>query len=103
MGNISFEEFAKRNLVGTVDVIGERIQAGIEAGADYGIICIPGLAYDLDPLHLFEEGVIAKLSQSLLGTWDEIACCVSWTQSHIPVPRTRAMSVMTNGRSRLPS
>ncbi len=48
--------------MGTPDVIAERIQAGIEAGADYGIIYIHGLAYDLDPLHLFEEAVIAKLA-----------------------------------------
>jgi len=63
MGNVSYEDFAKAHIVGTVDEIGERIQAGIEAGADYGIIYIPGLAYDLDPLHLFEEGVIAKLAK----------------------------------------
>ncbi len=61
LGNISYEEFSKANVVGTVDTLAERIQAGIEAGADYGIIYIPGLAYDLDPLHLLEEGVIAKL------------------------------------------
>jgi len=59
--NISYEEFAKGNWVATTDVIAERIQAGIDAGADYGIIYIHGLAYDLDPLHRFEEGVIAKL------------------------------------------
>lgn len=33
----------------------------MDAGADSDIIYIPGLAYDLEPLHLFEEGVIAKL------------------------------------------
>jgi F420-dependent oxidoreductase-like protein len=61
MGNMSYENFAKENIVGTVDEIGEHVNASIDAGADYGIIYIPGLAYDLDPLHLFEEGVIAKL------------------------------------------
>jgi F420-dependent oxidoreductase-like protein len=61
MGNMSFGDFAKENIVGTVDEIGERIQMGIEAGADYGIIYIPGLAYDLDPMHRFEESVIAKI------------------------------------------
>ncbi len=63
MGNVSYADFAKSNVVGTADVIAERIQAGIEAGANYGIVYIPGLAYDLDPLHLFEEGVIAKLGK----------------------------------------
>ena len=63
MGNMSYEAFSKDNHVGTVDVIAERIQAGIEAGADYGIIYIPGLAYDIEPLHMFEEGVIAPLAK----------------------------------------
>ncbi len=62
MGNMSYENFAKDNIVGTVDEIGERIQKAIDAGADYGIIYIPGIAYDLDPLRLFEEEVIAKIS-----------------------------------------
>lgn len=61
MGNISYEEFAKGYRVGTVDQLAEQVQAAIAAGADYGIIYIPGLAYDLDPLHMFEEGVIAKI------------------------------------------
>jgi F420-dependent oxidoreductase-like protein len=61
MGNISYADFAKGYFVGTVDELGERARSCIEAGADYGIINIPGLAYDLDPLHRFEEGVIAKL------------------------------------------
>jgi F420-dependent oxidoreductase-like protein len=59
--NISFAEFAKGHLVATPDVIAERIQAGIDAGADYGIVYIPGLAYDLEPMHRFEHEVIAKL------------------------------------------
>ncbi len=63
MGNVSYEDFAKGHLVGTVDDINERIQSGIDAGADYGIIYIPGLAYDLEPLHHFEEGVISKLGK----------------------------------------
>ncbi len=63
MGNRSFEDFAKDNQVGTVDVIAERIQACIDAGADYGIIYIPGLAYDHDPMHLFEEEIVAKFAR----------------------------------------
>ncbi len=61
MGNMSYKDFAGDNVVGTTDDIAERVQAAIDAGADYGIVYIPGLAYDLDPLHMFEEGVIAKL------------------------------------------
>lgn len=63
LGNISYEDFAKGNIVGTVDLIGERIQAAIDAGIDYAICYIPGLAYDLDPLHLMEEGVVTKLGK----------------------------------------
>ena len=58
---LTWEEFSGDNIVGTIDEIGERIQAAIEAGANYSIVYIPGLAYDLDPLHLFEESVIAKV------------------------------------------
>jgi len=61
MGNVSYGDFAKDKYIGTVDHIAESIQKSIDAGADYGIVYIPGLAYDFDPLHLFEEGVIAKL------------------------------------------
>jgi len=32
----------------------------VDAGIDYAINYIPGLAYDLDPMHLFEEEVIAR-------------------------------------------
>ncbi|MGI8486231.1 MAG: LLM class F420-dependent oxidoreductase [Thermomicrobiales bacterium] len=61
MGNMSYKDFAADNVVGTTDDIAERVQKAIDAGADYGIVYIPGLAYDLEPLHMFEEGVIAKL------------------------------------------
>jgi alkanesulfonate monooxygenase SsuD/methylene tetrahydromethanopterin reductase-like flavin-dependent oxidoreductase (luciferase family) len=47
--------------VGTPDDLAERIARGIEAGADYVILYVPGLAYDLDPLHLLEEGVVSRL------------------------------------------
>lgn len=61
MGNLSWEQFQKTFIVGTVDDIAARVQAGIDAGADYIINYIPGLAYDLDPLHIYEEGVIPTL------------------------------------------
>jgi hypothetical protein len=34
----------------------------IEAGVDYVIIYIPGLAYDLEPLQRFETEVIPQLA-----------------------------------------
>jgi F420-dependent oxidoreductase-like protein len=63
LGNVSYADFSKSTIVGTVDTIAERIQAGIDAGADYIINYIPGLAYDLEPMHMYEEGVIAKLGK----------------------------------------
>lgn len=62
MGNVSWEDFAKTFVVGTPDVIAERLQQSIEAGADYIITYIPGLAYDLDPMHRFDEEVAPKLA-----------------------------------------
>jgi hypothetical protein len=35
----------------------------IEAGIDYFIIYIPGVAYDLEPLQRFETEVISLLAQ----------------------------------------
>ncbi len=63
MGNISYADFAKGQIVGTTDDLLAHVQKTIEAGANYGIVYIPGLAYDLEPLHHFEEGVIAKLGK----------------------------------------
>ena len=48
--------------VKTTSEIAAAIQAGADAGADYAINYIPGLAYDLDPLHVYEEGVISQLA-----------------------------------------
>jgi len=44
----------------TILEIAERVQEGVDAGIDYAIIYLPGLAYDLDPMHRFEEEVISK-------------------------------------------
>jgi len=57
LGNVSWEDFTKTFIVGTPDVIAERIQQSVDAGADYIITRIPGLAYDLDPLHRFDEEI----------------------------------------------
>ncbi len=62
MGNMSYEDFAKGHRVATVDDLAEWVGRGIEAGADYGIVYIPGLAYDQEPMRMFEEGVIARFA-----------------------------------------
>ena len=61
-GGVDYETFAKGKLIGTADQIGERIQAAVDAGMDYAITYIPGVAYDHDPLHRFAEEVIPKFS-----------------------------------------
>ncbi len=62
LGGVDYETFAKGKLIGTADQIGERIQAAVDAGMDYAIVYIPGVAYDHDPLHRFAEEVIPKFS-----------------------------------------
>ncbi len=60
MNDQSYEFFANDNIVGTPDEIVDRIRQSVDAGIDYAIIYIPGLAYDLDPLHRFEEDIISQ-------------------------------------------
>jgi F420-dependent oxidoreductase-like protein len=62
LGGVDYETFAKGKLIGSADQIGERIQAAVDAGMDYAIVYIPGLAYDHDPMHRFAEEVIPKFS-----------------------------------------
>ncbi|HEV2526937.1 MAG TPA: LLM class F420-dependent oxidoreductase [Thermomicrobiales bacterium] len=62
MGNMSYEDFAKAHHVGTVDDLAELVRSGQDAGVDYAIVYIPGLAYDQEPMRMFEEGVIARFA-----------------------------------------
>jgi alkanesulfonate monooxygenase SsuD/methylene tetrahydromethanopterin reductase-like flavin-dependent oxidoreductase (luciferase family) len=62
-GDLDYETFASKfGPAVPVDEIGAKLQAAIDAGMDYAINYIPGLAYDHAPMHLFESEVIAKLS-----------------------------------------
>ncbi|MBA3379884.1 MAG: LLM class flavin-dependent oxidoreductase, partial [Chloroflexia bacterium] len=62
-GGLDLETFsAKVAKVKTTDQIAEEIQTGVEAGIDYAINYIPGVAYDMDPMHLFEEEIIPRFS-----------------------------------------
>lgn len=59
-GGMDFDTFTSKVApVKTTDEIAEAVQTG----AGYAITCIPGLAYDLDPLHRYEEGVVNKLAE----------------------------------------
>ena len=61
MGGLDMDTFQKRTTVATPAQIVESVQEVLDAGADYGIFYIPGVAYDHDLLRLMEEEVLAKL------------------------------------------
>jgi F420-dependent oxidoreductase-like protein len=58
----SYAEYAQRSVVGTADQLAERIQAVVDAGANYILFYVPGLAYDLEPLHVLAEQVIPRFA-----------------------------------------
>jgi F420-dependent oxidoreductase-like protein len=55
---ISHEKFAEGTFVGEPDAIIERVNSLREAGLDYIINYIPGVAYDLEPIQRYAEEVI---------------------------------------------
>jgi len=60
-GDLDYETFARRfGPAVPIDAIGERLQAAIDAGLDYAITYIPGVAYDQEPMHLYEAEVISR-------------------------------------------
>jgi alkanesulfonate monooxygenase SsuD/methylene tetrahydromethanopterin reductase-like flavin-dependent oxidoreductase (luciferase family) len=64
-GSLSSDEFPPEDgLIATADRIAERIRSVIEAGIDYVLVYIPGLADDLEPLHRFETEVLPMVSQA---------------------------------------
>jgi F420-dependent oxidoreductase-like protein len=62
-GSKSLKEFAPENgMVAEGNRIVERIQKLVDAGIDYVIVYIPGIAYDLQPLERFESEVIPQVT-----------------------------------------
>ncbi|GAB3425703.1 LLM class F420-dependent oxidoreductase [Flindersiella endophytica] len=59
-GSVSFDEFAGSTLIGTADEIASEIETKLEAGIDYLLVYIPGVAYDHEPLQRFAEEVIPR-------------------------------------------
>jgi F420-dependent oxidoreductase-like protein len=57
-GDMSFADFSKGNIVGPPEKIAETIHAAVDAGMEYAINYIPGLAYDTEPMHRYNEEVI---------------------------------------------
>jgi F420-dependent oxidoreductase-like protein len=62
-GGLDYETFASKFGPATpVDQMVEKLQKAVDAGLDYAINYMPGVAYDQDLLHLYEEEVIPKFS-----------------------------------------
>jgi F420-dependent oxidoreductase-like protein len=55
LGPMDREKFDKDNLIGTEDEIANKVEASLEAGADYIIFYVPGVAYDLDLVDRVEQ------------------------------------------------
>ncbi|MGI8664787.1 MAG: LLM class F420-dependent oxidoreductase [Jatrophihabitans sp.] len=60
-GGIDWDRFAAQTIIGTGDEIAARVDAALEAGADYVIFYVPGVAHDLD-LVAHAETVAARFS-----------------------------------------
>ena len=58
---MSFEDYSRRVIVGTPDRIGTEIQRRLDAGINYVLFYVPGVAYNLEPLHMLAEQVLARL------------------------------------------
>jgi F420-dependent oxidoreductase-like protein len=58
LGPMNREKFDRDNTIATEDEIADKVEAALEAGADYVIFYVPGVAYDLDLVDRVEQ--IAK-------------------------------------------
>jgi F420-dependent oxidoreductase-like protein len=56
------ESFREGTLVADADKVVAHLETLVEAGIDYFILYIPGVAYDQEPLHRFESEVISRLT-----------------------------------------
>jgi alkanesulfonate monooxygenase SsuD/methylene tetrahydromethanopterin reductase-like flavin-dependent oxidoreductase (luciferase family) len=57
-GDRSYEEYASETIVGTPEMVRERLQPMMDAGIDYFIVTIPREAYDQEPVRRFAREVI---------------------------------------------
>jgi F420-dependent oxidoreductase-like protein len=54
-GPQNWERFSRDNVIATEEEIANRVEAALEAGADYVIFYVPGVAYDLDLVRRIEQ------------------------------------------------
>jgi alkanesulfonate monooxygenase SsuD/methylene tetrahydromethanopterin reductase-like flavin-dependent oxidoreductase (luciferase family) len=57
-GDKPYDEYIKNTIVGTPEMVRERLQPKIDAGIDYFIVTIPREAYDQEPVRRFAREVI---------------------------------------------
>jgi F420-dependent oxidoreductase-like protein len=57
-GDQAYDEYAKNTIVGTPEMVRERLQPRIDAGIDYFIVTIPREAYDQEAVRRFAREVI---------------------------------------------
>jgi alkanesulfonate monooxygenase SsuD/methylene tetrahydromethanopterin reductase-like flavin-dependent oxidoreductase (luciferase family) len=62
-GEMKYSDFASQVTVGDAGTIRDKIEPLLEAGIDYLITYIPGVAYDHEPLHRFEADVMPLVTQ----------------------------------------
>jgi F420-dependent oxidoreductase-like protein len=58
---MSLENLRNTARVGSADEIIEYVQSLVDAGANYVVVTLPRLAYDLEPLHRFAEEIIPHI------------------------------------------
>ena len=63
-GAMSYADFANQVTVGDAGAIRDKIESLTDAGIDYLITYIPGVAYDHEPLHRFESEVMPLVGQA---------------------------------------
>ncbi len=61
-GRASFGDFARGKVVGTPEEVRAHVQALVDAGIDYVIVYMPGLAHDREPIERFASDVIPAFS-----------------------------------------
>jgi len=61
-GSGSFDQFARGTLIGTPEQVRSHVQALVDAGIDYVIVYMRGLAHDREPIERFAEEVIPAFS-----------------------------------------
>ncbi|MBM7786687.1 LLM class F420-dependent oxidoreductase [Tenggerimyces flavus] len=60
--SLSVEQFQRNGEITEVDVIAERVEKALEAGADYVNFYIPGVAYDHEPVHRLAESIVKRFN-----------------------------------------